>query len=163
LGLQLWLCFFPKIVNVFARNSRTRSSTGSRVGHCFPAGSCMSTRLSPEQGLHQIPKSAVLRSSRYRQLRFQASACSWLLFLAESRSPNSAHSRIRDFTGSKLPRIANSLLLKKHTLRTFVKLNVSRVTDFPEFPTPGPKGSCTKAWGSPRNSVGIGSIPWWHH
>jgi hypothetical protein len=47
-----------------------------RSGSCFPAGSCVSLRLSPEQSLHQIPESANLRSSDHQQLRFRASACS---------------------------------------------------------------------------------------
>jgi hypothetical protein len=38
------------------------------MGPRFSAGSRMSTRLTPEQGLQQIPESDVLRSSGHRQL-----------------------------------------------------------------------------------------------
>jgi hypothetical protein len=93
----------------------------------------MFTRPIPEQGLHQIPELAVPRNSGNRQLRFRASARLRLHLLAELGFPNSARSRVRDFTGYRLPRIANSLLLKTY-FENFVKLSVSRVTGFPEFP-----------------------------
>jgi hypothetical protein len=111
-GITTLTLLLPWFVNVFARNFRTRSSTDSRSGSCFPAGSRVSLRLSPEQSLHQIPESADLRSSDHQQLRFRASACSWLRLFAEPRFPNSTHSRIRDSAGSSLPRIVNSLVLK---------------------------------------------------
>jgi hypothetical protein len=132
-GTTTLTLLLPWFVNVFAWNSRTRSSADSRIGPCFPAGSCMSTRLSPEQGLHQIPESAVLRSSGYRQLRFRASACSWLRLLAESRFPNS---HIREFETSQVSGFWESRIpcSWKTCFENFVNLNVSRVTGFPEFP-----------------------------
>jgi hypothetical protein len=111
-GTTTLTLLLPWFVNVFAQNPRTRSSTDSRSGSCFSTGSCVSTRLSPEQSLHQTPESEVPRSSDHQQLSFRAPACSWLCLFIESRLPNSAHSRIRNFSGSRLPRIANPLLLK---------------------------------------------------
>jgi hypothetical protein len=43
-------------------------STDSRIGLRFFIGSCMSSRVTSEQGSRQILESAVLRSSRHRQL-----------------------------------------------------------------------------------------------
>jgi hypothetical protein len=116
-GTTTLTLLLPWFVNVSARDFRTRSSTDSRSGSCSPAGSCVPSRLSPEQSLHQIPESADLRNSDHQQLRFRASACSWLRLFIESnrvfiRFPNPAHSRIRDFAGPRLPRTASSLLLK---------------------------------------------------
>jgi hypothetical protein len=111
-GTTTLTLLLPWFVNVLARNSRTKSSTDSRSGPCFPAGSSMSLRLSSEQSLHWIPEPINPRSSDHQQFRFWAPACSWVRLFAESRFPSSAHSRIRDSAGPGLPGFANSLLLK---------------------------------------------------
>jgi hypothetical protein len=111
-GTTTLTLLLPWFVNVFTRNSWIRSLTDSRSGFRFPAGSCVSRRLSPEQSLHRIPESENLRNSGHQQLRFRASACSCLRLFTEPRFPNSAHPRIRDFAGPRLPGFANSLLLK---------------------------------------------------
>jgi hypothetical protein len=138
---------------------------GQQLWLCFPPSSWMSSRETPELGLQQFPElafaSPLVRACPRARLpnsaldkfpnrpfsevraidtsRFRAPACSWLHFFTESRFPNFAHSRIRGFTGSRLPTIVNSLLLKT-CLENFVKLNVSRVTGFPEFPNTSPSG-----------------------
>jgi hypothetical protein len=56
-----------QFVNVITRDSRTGSSTDSRIGLRFFIGSCMSLRVIPERP-RRIPESIVLRSSRHRQL-----------------------------------------------------------------------------------------------
>jgi hypothetical protein len=99
----------------------------------------MFSRVTPELSPRQIPESAVLRSSRHRQLEVPGFRMSVTLFLHEPRFPNFTLSRIRGFTGSRLPKIVSFLPLKT-CLKNFVKLNVSRVTGFPEFPNTSPSG-----------------------
>jgi hypothetical protein len=62
------LLLLRRFMQVFARDSRTESPTDSRIGFCFFEGSCKSSRVIPELSPRQIPESAVLRSSRHRQL-----------------------------------------------------------------------------------------------
>jgi hypothetical protein len=111
-GTTTLTLLLPWFVDVFTRNSWIRSLTDSRSGLRFSAGSCVSQRLSPEQSLHWIPESENLRNSGRQQLRFRASACSWLRFFAEPSFPNSVHPRTRDFAGPRLPVFANFLPLK---------------------------------------------------
>jgi hypothetical protein len=58
---------------------------------------------------------------------------------AGSRFLKIACSRSRGFTDSRFLKIANALALKTH-LKNFVKLDISRVTGFPEFPNTSPSG-----------------------
>jgi hypothetical protein len=111
---------------------------GQQLWLCFSAGSWMSSRVTPELGLRQIPELALASSSIRACLRvwlpnwvldrfpnrpspdvrsiassrLRASARSWPHYFTESRFPNFTHSRIRGFTGSRLPKIVNSLPLK---------------------------------------------------
>jgi hypothetical protein len=134
-----WLSFLPNIfTNLPLVHTPNPDFLGLQLWLCFSPGSWMYSHKTPEPGLQQIPEVTLasqpvracpcawvpnrvfirfpnqqfFRSSDYQQLRFRAPACLWLLLLAESRSPNSAHSRIRDFAGPRFSRIANSLLLK---------------------------------------------------
>jgi hypothetical protein len=119
---------------------------GQQLWLCFSPGSWMSSRETPEFGLQQIPELAFtsppVRACPRAQLpnlaldrfpnrpssdvlaidssRLRASACSWPHFFTESRSPNFAHSRIRGSTGSRLPKIVNSLPPEKHVSRTLL-------------------------------------------
>jgi hypothetical protein len=101
-----------RFANVITRDSRTGSSTDSRIGLRFFIGSCMSSRVTPDLGPRRIPESAVLRSSRHRQLEVPGFRMFVTPFLHRSRFPNFGHWRIRGFTCSRLPKIVNSLPLK---------------------------------------------------
>jgi hypothetical protein len=111
---------------------------GQQLWLCFSTSSWMSSRVTPELSLQQIPESAFASSSvrtclrawppnlvldifpnrpssevrAIASLRFWAFACSWPNFFAESRFPNFTHSRIRGFAGPRLPKIVSFLLLK---------------------------------------------------
>jgi hypothetical protein len=116
-GFPSWpppLCWFA---HVRVPDSRTQPSTDSRIS----------------------------RSSEVRAIdgsRFRASACSWLHFLAESRFPNPAHSRIRGFIGSRIPNIVNSPAPEKHVLRTLLSSTFRGWRVFLNSPT-GPKHQST--------------------
>jgi hypothetical protein len=69
-------------------------------------------RLSLEPSLHQVPESSILPKFGLSTVEIPGSRMLVTPPPAEPRFPNSAHSRIRDFAGPRLPRIANSLLLK---------------------------------------------------
>jgi hypothetical protein len=137
-----------QFVNVFTRDSRTGSSTDSRIGLRFFIGSCMSSRVTPEPGPRQIPESAVLRSSRHRQLEVPGFRMFVTPFLYRIKIPE-----LHTFVISRLHRFQASEnrefpALEKH--KNFVKLNVSRVTGFPEFPNtrpaPRPRLGKTSPW-----------------
>jgi hypothetical protein len=129
LGRQLWLFF--SLVREFPR-SRLPNQTSDRFPN-FP---------SPE-----------VRD--FAGSRFQTFACSRLQGFADSRFPKIACSRprgftgprflkiacprLQGFTGSRFLKIANALPLKTY-LKNFVKLDVSRVAGFPEFPNTSPSG-----------------------
>jgi hypothetical protein len=123
LGRQLWLCF--SLVREFPR-SRLPNQTSDR----FPNFSSSKVR-------------------DFASSRFQTFACSWLRGFADSRFPKIACLRLRGFAGPRFPKIAclrllgfagprfrkiASALSLKTYLKNFVKLDVSRVTDFLEFP-----------------------------
>jgi hypothetical protein len=111
-GTTTLTLLLPWFVDVFTQNSRIRSLTDSRNGLRFSADSRVSQRLSPEQSLHWIPELEDLRNPGRQQLRFRASACSWLHIFAEPSFPNSAHLRTRDFAGLRVPAFANFLPLQ---------------------------------------------------
>jgi hypothetical protein len=132
---------------------------GQQLWLCFSANSWTSSRVTPELGPREIPESAFASSSVRACLRawlpnwvldrfpnrpssevhaiassrFRAFACSWPHFFIESRFPNFTHSRIR---ASQVPGFRKSWVSCpwKTCLKNFVKLNVSRVTGFHEFP-----------------------------
>jgi hypothetical protein len=111
---------------------------GQQLWLCFSSDSWMSSCVTPELGLRQIPELAFASSSvrgclhvwlpnwvldrfpnrpspdvrSIASSRLRASACSWPHYFTESRFPDFAHSRIRGFTGSRLPKIVSSLPLK---------------------------------------------------
>jgi hypothetical protein len=111
-GTTTLTLLLPWFVDVLARNSRTWSSKDSRSDPCLPVGSCVSMRLSPEPSLHQVPESAIHPKFGLSTVEIPGSRMLVTPPPVESRFPNSAHSRIRDFAGPRLPRIANFLLLK---------------------------------------------------
>jgi hypothetical protein len=107
---------------------------GRQLWLCFFAGSWISPCMTSELDPRKIPESIALRGSRHRQpeipgFRVSATPCP----TSEPRSPNFACSRIWSFAGSRL--------WKTH-LKNFVKVNVSRVSGFPEFPN---KHACSCA------------------
>jgi hypothetical protein len=127
-------------MNVFTRDSRTRPSTDSRIGFRFFIGSCMSSRVTPELGLRQIPESAALRSSRYRQLEvpgFCMFATPRLHRIMIPELHAFANPRLRRFQASENRELP---VPEKHASRTLSNPDVSSVTGFPEFPNTSPSG-----------------------
>jgi hypothetical protein len=109
---------------------------GQQLWLCFSAGSWMSSHVIPELGPRQIPELA-FASSSVRD--------SGLLHVRDPiSSPNqdSRTSHIREFEASQVPRFRKSWIPCpwKTCFENFVKLNVSRVTGFPEFPNTSPSG-----------------------
>jgi hypothetical protein len=128
-------------MNVFTRDSQTRSSTDSRISLCFFVGSCMSSRVTPELGLRQIPESAALRSSCHRQLEVPG-----FCMFATPRLHRITIPELRTFANPRLRRFQASEnrefpVPEKHVSRTLSNLNVSRVTVFLNSPTLDPRGS----------------------
>jgi hypothetical protein len=87
----------------------------------------------PNRVFIRFPNQQFFRSSDYQQLRFRAPACSWLLLLPNQDS-RTLH--IREFETSQVPDFWESRIpcSWKTCFENFVKLNVSRVTGFLEFP-----------------------------
>jgi hypothetical protein len=139
LGQQLWLCFS---VGSWM-SSRVTPEPGPRqipdFAFRFFEDSCMSPRVIPVLSPDRLPNRPSSEVRAIASSRFWASACSWLHLFTELWSPNFTHSRIRGFTGPRLPKIVSFLSLKT-CLKNFVILNVSRVTGFPEFPNTSPSG-----------------------
>jgi hypothetical protein len=74
------------------------------MGPRFSAGSRMSTRLTPEQGLQQIPESAVLQSSGHRQFEIPGFRMFVTPLLHRIKIPEFctfANSRLRRFQASE--------------------------------------------------------------
>jgi hypothetical protein len=116
------------------RDSRTRSSTDSRIGLRFFVDSCTSSRATPELGPRQIPESAALRSSRHRQLEVPG-----FCMFATPRLHRITIPELHTFANPKLRRFQTSENRKfpvpeKHVSRTLSNPDVSRMTGFPEFP-----------------------------
>jgi hypothetical protein len=112
-----------RFVNVFTRDSRTRSSTDSRIGLRFFVGSCMNSRMTPELGPRQIPESAVLRSSCHRQLEVPGFRMFATPFLYRIKIPE-----LHTFTNSRLHRFQASEnrefpIPEKHVSRTLSTLS----------------------------------------
>jgi hypothetical protein len=139
-GTTTLTLLLSRFVNVFAWNSRTGSSTVSRIGLHFSAGSRMSTRLTPELSPRQIPELAALRSSGHRQLEILGFRMFVTPLLHRIKIPElcifakSEASQVPGFRQSRIP------CSWKTCFKNFVKLSVSRVTSFTEFPNTSPSG-----------------------
>jgi hypothetical protein len=129
------------IQEVFIRRDfRTRTSADSRISqtsnfvilqvHDFGsfAGPRLQIFASPQLRSFAGSRFRIFASSRFLSFagsRFQILAGSRFLSFAGPGLQISASSRLRSFAGSRF--------LKTH-FTNFIKLDVSRVTDFPEFP-----------------------------
>jgi hypothetical protein len=148
LGRQLWLCF--SLVREFPRSrlpnqtsdrfpnfpsSEVRDFTGSR----FQTFACSWLRGFADS---RFPKIACPRLQGFAGPRFLKVACSRLRGFTGQRFLKIACSRLRGFAGPRFLKITNALSLKTY-LKNFVKLDVSRVTNFPEFP------NNWSGWGGP--------------
>jgi hypothetical protein len=119
-------------------SSRVTPEPGPRqipdFGFRFFEDSCMSSRVTPELGPRQIPESAIFRSLRPRQLE----VLGFRMFV----TPPLHRTTIPEFHAFGNPRLHRFQasenrefpVPEKHVSRNFIKLNVSRVTGFPEFP-----------------------------
>jgi hypothetical protein len=139
LGLQLWLCFSP--------------------------GSWISSHETPELGLRQIPELVLtpplvrgcsrawspnrvfirFPNRQFSEVRAIVRWDSGLPHTCDSASLPNQDSRtqhIREFETSQVPGSRESRIpcSWKTYFKNFVKLNVSRVTGFPEFPNTSPSG-----------------------
>jgi hypothetical protein len=113
-----------RFVNVITRDTRTGSSTDSRIGLRFFIGSCMSSRVTPDLGPRRIPESAVLRSSRHRQLEVPGFRMFVTLFLHRVKIP-----KLRTFANPRLHRFQASEnrefpAPEKHVSRTLSDLTL---------------------------------------
>jgi hypothetical protein len=97
----------------------------------------MSSRVTLELGLRQIPESAALPSSCHRQLEvpgFCMFATPRLHRIMISELHTFANPRLRGFQASENRELP---VPEKHASRTLSNPDVSRVTGFPEFPNMG--------------------------
>jgi hypothetical protein len=117
------------------RDSRTGSSTDSRISLRFSIGSCMSSRVTPELGLRRIPEPAVLRGSHHRQLEVPGFRMFVTPFLHRIKIPE-----LRPFANSRLHRFQASEnrefpAPEKHVSRTLSNLTFRGWRVFLNSPT----------------------------
>jgi hypothetical protein len=101
----------------------------------------MSSRVTPELGPQQIPESALL----LRRFAPPPARGSGLPYVRDPIASRINIPELHTFANSRLHRFQTSEnrgfpAPEKHVSRTFVKLNVSRVTGFPKFPNTSPSG-----------------------
>jgi hypothetical protein len=119
-------------------SSRVTPEPGPRqipdFGFRFFEDSCMSPRVTPELSPRQTPELAIFRSSRHCQLEIPG----FRMFV----TPPLHRTMIPEFYAFANPSLHRSQasenrefpVPEKTCLKNFVRLNVSRVTGFPEFP-----------------------------
>jgi hypothetical protein len=128
-------------MNVFTRNSRTKSLTDSWIGLCFFIGSCMSSRVTPELGPRQIPESAVFRSSRHRRLEvpgFRMFVTPFLHWIQIPELHTFANSGLLRFQASEIREFPAP---EKYVSRTLSNLTFRGWRVLLNSPTLAPRGS----------------------
>jgi hypothetical protein len=123
---------------LFEATSLTWLLAGSRVSPFRKSSYAAASDFMVSQ-IHDSGSSQVCDLRSFASPRLQIFTGSRLPSFAGSRFQIFISSRLRSFAGSRFQIFASSRFLKTH-FTNFVKLNVSRVTGFPEFLHTSPSG-----------------------